>query len=233
MTIIVGRGRSKATQRIEISDPTVSREHCWLTDNGDGTYTLQNKSPQGTFVDGRQVIKTQVTPDTYIKLSDTTTLKVSDLLPLPKSTAQQQPKQPATPAQKQVPEFSIRGLEAVWDKYEHEKEALAEKQQKIGLLVRVPMLFTALAGILSAVLPPDFRPFTIILTVISALIMVYGFVQQKSFNYQNEMNRLNKRMMDDYVCPNPDCHHFLGLQDYKVLRTDKKCRYCGCKFTDR
>ena len=63
MTIIVGRGRSKATQRIEITDPTVSREHCWLTDNGDGTWTLQNKSAQGTFVDGKQVLKTKVTKD--------------------------------------------------------------------------------------------------------------------------------------------------------------------------
>ena len=86
MTIIVGRGRSKATQRIEITDPTVSREHCWLTDNGDGTYTLQNKSLQGTFVNGRQLVKTIVEADDKITLSASTTVKVADLLPLKQPT---------------------------------------------------------------------------------------------------------------------------------------------------
>lgn len=244
MTIIVGRGRTKATQRIEINDMTVSREHCWLTDNGDGTYTLQNKSPQGTFVDGRQVVKTKVTPETYVKLSETTTVKVADLLPLKADMAKPQPapgasagvnapKSVPSPSQQQVPEFSVRGLETVWKQYEDKKRELAHKQHSMGVLVRMPMLFTAATGILSAVLPPEFRPFTIVLTLLSALVMVYGFMKQKSFVYQDEMDNLNKWMMDNYVCPNPKCRHFIGLKDYRVLRTDKKCGFCGCKLTDK
>lgn len=238
MTIIVGRGRSKATQRIEISDPTVSREHCWLTDNGDGTYTLQNKSPQGTFVDGRQVLKTRVTRDTYIKLSETTTVKVADLLPQQQAASQQPAEgqssasQQAPNTQKPVPEYSIKGLELVWKDYEEAKRELTHRQHNMGLLVRIPMLFTALTGVLSAVLPVEFRTFTLILTVISAFIMIYGFIQQKSFVMADEMDKLNKNMMDKYVCPNPSCRHFVGLQDYRILRQDKKCRYCGCKLTE-
>ncbi len=225
MTIIVGRGRTKATQRIEINDPTVSREHCWLTDNGDGTYTLLNKSAQGTFVDGKQVVKTTVKADTLIKLSGTTTVRVADLLPLAP---------PPGPVQPDGSEgFSVGDLEVVWKQYEDKKRELAHKQHGMGVLVRMPMLFTAATGILSAVLPPEFRPFTIVLTLLSALVMVYGFMKQKSFVYQDEMDNLNKWMMDNYVCPNPKCRHFIGLKDYRVLRTDKKCGFCGCKLTDK
>ena len=158
MTIIVGRGRSVATQRIEITDPTVSREHCWLTDNGDGTYTLLNKSQQGTFVDGVQVVKTKVTSNTYIKLSDATTIKVADLLPL-------NVEQPNT-----TPEFSIKELQMIWKKYEDAKRELGHKQHNMGLLVRIPFFFTALSGILSTFLPTEYRIYTIVLTVVSALI---------------------------------------------------------------
>jgi len=208
-----------------------------LSDNGDGSFQLENFSPQGTFVDGRQIVKTRVTKDTLIQLSPTTTVKVADLLPLPapetpkinpssvisKTPAQQQEQKPA-------PEFSTKELEHVWNQYEQAKKELAHKQHSMGLLVRIPMLFTALTGILSATLPPEFRTFTLVLTVISAIIMVYGFVQQKSFVYQDEMEKLNSWMMDNYVCPNPDCHHFMNLQAYKLIKQDKKCRFCGCKL---
>lgn len=237
MTIIVGRGRSKATQRIDIDDRTVSREHCWLTDNGDGTYTLENKSLRGTFIDGRQVLKTKVTPNTYIKLSETTTVKVADLLPLappPPGQAQpihgQRPQQAAPP--KPQPEFSTKNLESVWKRYHDGKLELQRKQHSMGLLVRVPMLFTAMTGVLSAVLPQEFRAFTIVLTVVSSLIMIYGFFQQKGFVFAEEMDKLDRWFQDNYVCPNPECRHFLGNQPYNILRQDKVCRYCKCKLKD-
>ncbi|MEE1176597.1 MAG: FHA domain-containing protein [Paludibacteraceae bacterium] len=226
-TIIVGRGRSVATQRIEILDSTVSREHCWLTDNGDGTYTLLNKSTQGTFVNGIQVVKTTVTPNTYIKLSNTTTVKVADLLPL--DVVQSVPQSNSNP----TPEFSIKELQIVWKKYEDAKRELGHKQHNIGLLFRVPFIFTALSAILSAIIPDDYRIFTIVLTVISSLITVYGYMQQKSFVYQDEMNKLNEKMIDDYICTNPQCRRHLGIQNYKILRQNTKCPYCGCKWTTK
>lgn len=39
MEIIIGR---KGQQHIAITDLSVSREHCKLTSNSDGTYTLEN-----------------------------------------------------------------------------------------------------------------------------------------------------------------------------------------------
>ena len=92
MEILVGR---KGTQRTPITDTTVSREHCKLTSNADGTYTLENISVNGTFVNDTSIIRTVVTPDTIVRLGATFTISVRDLLPLQVAAPkpQQQPRQ--------------------------------------------------------------------------------------------------------------------------------------------
>ena len=96
MEIIIGR---KGTQRTPITDTTVSREHCKLTINADGTYTLENLSINGTFVNGNSIIRTVVTPDTILRLGANFSIAVRDLLPLqaanikPRQAQQQNPLQ--------------------------------------------------------------------------------------------------------------------------------------------
>lgn len=233
MTIIVGRGRSKATQRIEISDPTVSREHCWLTDNGDGSYTLENKSAQGTCVDGRKVVKTRVLPETLIQLSETTTVRVADLIPAPSASPVPNRGGGTNATGAPAPEFSVRGLEAVWQQYHDARLELQRKQHSMGLVVRIPMICSAVTGVLSGVLPEEFRVFTIILTLLGVCVMVYGFIQQKNFVFAEEMDKLERWFQDNYICPNPRCGHFMGNQAYNILRQDRKCRYCGCKLNEK
>ena len=65
MEIIIGR---QGTQKTPITDPTVSRKHCKVTDNGDGTYTIENLSPSGTKVDGVDILRTTVKPNSRIQL---------------------------------------------------------------------------------------------------------------------------------------------------------------------
>ena len=36
--------------------------------------------------------------------------------------------------------------------------------------------------------------------------------------------------MRHYVCPNPECRHFLGYQPYKLILQHKKCPWCKSKF---
>lgn len=220
--VIVGRGRSKATQRIEITDPLVSREHCILTDNGDGTYTLENKSKNGTFVDGRRVIKTVVDRDTVITLSEHTKVRVSDLLPIGSPSP--------SSSKETVPGFSVRGLESVWRNYHDEKMALQRKQHSIGMLVRIPMICSAVTGVLIGVLPQEFRFFTILLTLIGICVMVYGFIKQKNFVLAVELDKLDRWLQDNYVCPNPACRCYLGNIPYIVLQQTPNCKYCKCKL---
>ena len=85
MELIVGR---KGQQRTPITDPSVSREHCRLTSNPDGTFTLENLSANGTYVDGKSIIRTVVTADTQITLGTGYTVRVGDLLPAASRTAE-------------------------------------------------------------------------------------------------------------------------------------------------
>lgn len=223
MTIIVGRGRSKATQRIEITDPTVSREHCRLTDNGDGTYMLENVSQQGTFVDGKEVIRTSVTPETKIKMGNLT-VKVADLLPL----------QPEAPK-----EYSLQPLKAVWDTYHNTLLDIQKRQRTINQLRSASPMFTlgsgAIASLAKALDWSEVIFFvTILLTIVGLGLMAYCFVKGLKDKSIEEREEATERFTRDYVCPNPDCRHFMGNQSYDLLvRQNKSCPYCKCKFTEK
>ena len=244
MTIIVGRGRSKATQRIDIDDPTVSREHCWLTDNGDGTYTLQNKSQQGTFVDGRQIIKTQVTPETFIKLSDTTIVKVADLLPLKQAVAppvtgvKQVATPPIQPKQPEVPEYSIKHLRIVWNEYHDKQLEIKNNQRTINLLRSASPMFTLGSGAIATLAKTmgwgdAIFGLTIVMTIIGLGLMVYSFI--KGFNDKSieEQDKATEEFQHKYVCPNPKCNHFMGNQSYHLVRQNKTCPWCKCKYNEQ
>lgn len=248
MTIIVGRGRSKATQRIEITDPTVSREHCWLTDNGDGTYTLLNKSQQGTVVNGNRVMKTTVTPNTYITLSGTTTLKVADLLPLeapspaprqaPSFAPRQAPSSPPRPVQKpSTPTYSIAHLEAVWEDYHETLLDIQRRQRTTTLLRSASPMFTLGSGALVAlakVIDKDGDAFfyvALALMAIGFILMFFSFFKGLSDNSIDEKEEATELFNSYYVCPNPKCHHFMGNQAYQIVSQHKNCPWCKCKFT--
>lgn len=248
MTIIVGRGRSKATQRIEITDPTVSREHCWLTDNGDGTYTLLNKSQQGTVVNGNRVMKTTVTPNTYITLSGTTTLKVADLLPLeapspaprqaPSFAPRQAPSSPPRPVQKpSTPTYSIAHLEAVWEDYHETLLDIQRRQRTTTLLRSASPMFTLGSGALAAlakVIDKDgdiFFYVALALMAIGFILMFFSFFKGLSDNSIDEKEEATELFNSYYVCPNPKCHHFMGNQAYQIVSQHKNCPWCKCKFT--
>ena len=238
MTIIVGRGRSKATQRIEITDPTVSREHCWLTDNGDGTWTLQNKSAQGTFVDGKQVLKTKVTPDTYIKLSDTTTVKVADLLPVQQKAVPTPKPAPSTNNKPQeMPTYSIKHLKYVWEEYHNRQMEIKNRQRSINLLRSASPMFTIGSGAIATMAKTmgwgeGIFTITIMMTIVGLVLMVYSFVKGYNDKSIEEQEKATEDFQNKYVCPNPECRHFMGNQAYRIIRQNKTCAYCKCKYVE-
>ena len=225
MEIIVGR---QGNQRTPITDATVSRKHCRLTDNGDGTFTLENISTTAcTYVNGLQVFKTTVKPADIIGLGENVRTKVADLLPLT-------PAAPAAPAAS-VKEYSIRHLEEVWKEYDRRTTEIKEEQRNTNLLRSLAPMFTmgsgAVAGIAKACeWDESIFIFTIVLTVIGILIMLFAFIKGYRDSSIEDTKSLNRWMQDNYVCPNPDCRHFVGMKDYHVLRQDIGCPYCKCKF---
>lgn len=237
MTIIVGRGRSKATQRIDISDPTVSREHCWLTDNGDGTYTLLNKSQQGTVVNGNQVVKTRVTPDTLITLSPTTTVRVADLLPLKQPKSPEQPVRPAPQNPAPPKEYSIEPLKAVWEDYHNTLLDIQLRQRKINLWRSASPMFTIGSGALATLAKTmgwSDAIFTItsVMTGMGLLLMAYCFYKGFTDNSIKEKEEATEKFTRRYICPNPKCRHFMGNQSYTIVKQNKCCPWCKSKFVD-
>ena len=83
MEIIIGR---QGTQKTPITDPTVSRKHCKVTDNVDGTYTIENLSPSGTKVDGVDILRTTVKPNSRIQLGQSFSATLVELIGIPQPT---------------------------------------------------------------------------------------------------------------------------------------------------
>lgn len=231
--IIVGR---QGTQRLPISDTTVSRRHCKLTDNGDGTYTLENLSETAcTYVDGRQVLKTKVHPEAIIQLGPSFRVKVADLLPLAvRKPASTPAGQPQPPQKKEPPTFSLRPLKSVWNEYETDllqidKDAV-EKQKEEKKKRNVQALCSSVGMLF--VLVPQLGVMRFVLMGISALITVFLIMKDDDDEISAvKKNKVHEEYATKYRCPNPSCGRPFGGIPYRQIEFTKQCLSCGCKYT--
>lgn len=228
MEIIVGR---KGQQRAAITDLSVSREHCKLTSNADGTYLLENLSANGTYVDGRSVVRSVVTADTVIQLGATFKIIVKDLLPVAQQKSNPAVSQtpPVDPRQKEY-ELKFRQLKNVYDKYTADKIALQKEAGKNNFFRMLPMTLLSLVG-LGAVAIPGLGEIAPVISVLGLGLLVYSLVKSYSVSTENpeKMEALNKQFMIDYVCPK--CGNFLGYVPYETLANKKSCSFCKCKWS--
>ncbi len=214
MEIIVGR---EGQQGIKISDSTVSRKHCKITKNSDGTYTIENLSKNGTYVNGQKIIKTNVTADTEIQLGPVFRITVKQLLA----------------GSGGYPEDFIakfRKLEEVYDKYSNDKIAIQKQAAKINFYRMLPMALLSLITLGSLAIPGlgSISPF---IGLIGGGLVLYSLVKFYSSNTGNpeKIEALNKQFMIDYVCPK--CGNFLGFIPHKTLANKSTCNYCKCKWS--
>lgn len=201
-----------------INDPFVSGRHCSITDNGDGTFTLEDLgSTNGTFVNGVQIIKTTVKPETVIQLGPNYRLPVKNLLP----------KLPPPPAQ----EFSLRPLKAVWDEYEQRLQALNNENARKVAIQRIPSFLSPLGMlVLFLDMPQGVR---IAIISLSVLIGVLSFIWSldTSKALPAKIRNLNQEFMNRYKCPNPKCGKPFPLQHYNMIEFTQGCPACKCKYT--
>ena len=236
MEILVGR---RGTQRTPITDTTVSREHCKITVNADGTYTLENISANGTFVNGTSIIRTIVTPDTIVRLGATFTIAVRDLLPL--QTASQkssqssgsqvkQPQQPTVGPNQERYEREFRKLKAVYDRYTEQKIAIQKEAGMTNFYRMLPMTLVAIVS-LGASLVPGLGKIAPITAVLGLGLLVYSLFKSynNTSNNPERMEALNRQFQIDYVCPK--CGNFLGFTPYEALKNKSICNYCKCKWS--
>ena len=209
----------------------MSREHCKLTSNADGTYLLENLSANGTYVDGRSVVRSVVTADTVIQLGATFKIIVKDLLPVAQQKTNPAVSQtpPVDPRQKEN-ELKFRQLKNVYDKYTADKIALQKEAGKNNFFRMLPMTLLSLVG-LGAVAIPGLGEIAPVISVLGLGLLVYSLVKSYSVSTENpeKMEALNKQFMIDYVCPK--CGNFLGYVPYETLANKKSCSFCKCKWS--
>jgi hypothetical protein len=201
-----------------------------LISNADGTFTLENLSVNGTFVDGRSIVRSVVTKDSIIQLGASFRVKIQDLLPTPQRTAEtpQTENSIVDPNQREYEE-KFRRLKAVYDKYTADKISLQKEAGKNNFYRMLPMTLLSLVG-LGATAIPGLGNIAPIIGVIGIGMLIYSLVKSYSSSTENpeKMEALNKQFMIDYVCPK--CGNFLGFVPYESLANRKVCSFCKCKW---
>lgn len=237
MEIIIGR---QGTQKTPITDPTVSRKHCKVTDNGDGTYTIENLSPSGTKVDGVDILRTTVKPHSRIQLGQNYSATLVELIGVPQTktntnvqsvpSSHSEQSVPSSKSQPEVKTFNISHLRKVWEEYNNTNLEMAESQRKTNLVRTGLGIFTMCA------MPTIFffGPVGYVLTGIGVLGNIYSFAGMKNAETAAEKQQRQDAFDDAWICPNPDCGHSLIAKNYKLLvRNHQSCPYCKCKYVEK
>lgn len=239
MEIIIGR---EGDQPIPITDKTVSRKHCKVTPNGDGSYTLENLSGNGTYIDNLEIVRKTVMPDTVIRLGKSYKTTLKELLQEAKTKGEKESSKPAQqwersiPQDKAIPSFSIRHLKSVWEEYE-QTNLKSEERNRRNTIIRTGLgVFTMSTMLLFRVL----GDYAFIFTGIGIVGNLYSFIGLKNSESPSERKERRENLEAAYVCPNPACRHSLPVKSYRMIVNDyvhsdpnkPSCPYCKCRFTE-
>lgn len=208
---------------------TDDKAHCRLTVDTAGRLSVTNLSPQNvTYVNDTEVVTKHLTTADDLTLgSDCSPVRLTELLDKAVQTLLKKAPEAAA--------FSLAQLEAVWDDYHRESLNLKLYQRKVGLMRSVPMMFTLGSGSITALTrvftwPEWVFTLTIVMTISGFALMVYGFYLSVTDRSIERGEALLRRFQGEYICPNPACRHFMGMQPFHLLRQNKKCPYCGCGY---
>lgn len=229
MEIIVG---TQGNQKIPINDKTVSRKHCRVISNGDGTFTVENLSKTSyTMVDGRRVIRTVASQDSKLQLGPYFTVILKNLFgEAPKK--QMPAPQNAAPKQEQVNTYDITHLKWIWEEHNRKNIESVEKQKKINLIRTGGMVFSMGGGLLAGL-----ASLPIIGSVcggVGLISLVYSFIGMKDSETTEDKQARQDQFDAHWVCPNPECGRTLPAKNYKMLvRNHKSCPYCKSKYIEK
>lgn len=200
--------------------------HCKITVDRDGKMILTNlKHKNVTYVNGLEVSSKSVTKDSTLELgNDKYKVSVNAVLETAKKIVG---------VVVGAGEFSIKPLEKVYNDYHDKTIEIKKKQKNVGLIRSIPMALTMLGGLVTALGGEDIRPIAMCFTCVALVLMVYGIVESFKDKSIEETDRLTDEFQRKYICPNPECKHFMGNQPYSILRQNKNCPYCKCKFNEK
>ncbi len=227
MEIILGRDASTSQLRISVGQQskvfgasgsvpmTVSRQHCSITQNADGSYKITNLKPQNvTFVNGVEVMAKTIKEGDKVELGPEKFLVSWDWI---KSLIPQM--------------VDFRPLKRIWEEYDEHKLDQQIADRKFNSLRGITGLITMGAIALSIILP-EFRETPLYIGVYVLAILISAGFTYKAYQDSSKGPMKQKKLTDDfqqdYVCPH--CHHFLGFQSFTVLMQNEACPYCKAKI---
>ena len=218
-------GRDGATSRLSITTGqntsivgapqsvplSVSRKHCTITINNDGTMRIKNINPQNvTFVNGSKVMSMAINRGDRIELGqDRYLLDWKNIdAGLPKVA-------------------DIRPLCKVWETYVNGTKEVTMRKQRFQVLRGIVPIFTMSAVLIGYLSGGRGVPFFIIYALVIALTVFFVIKSWMDIPKDDEqINEIKERFSRNYCCP--ECGYFFGFTDYSILT--KNMDYCPkCK----
>ena len=201
---------------------SVSRQHCKLSIDAQGNYTLFGLKPENpTYVNGLAVEEKRIYPTDRVELgSDRYLLDVKDLVE-------------AVTGKPAADTYSIAHLKQVWETYTDTKLQTQIKERKSASIRSVTGIIS-MCSIACGFIPGLPMAFRIALYAVAMILGVYFFVigYRQSAKAPLFWAELDKKFHEDYVCPNPKCRRFLGYTPYNDLRKTKGCYQCNAKYKE-
>ena len=212
---------------------SVSRAHCSLTvdfsDDAARRVTMVKiknlKAQNVTYVDGLEVEAKAIGEDARVQLGfERYTMDLRQVLAGMRKLLPAQ----ATPPK----EYSIAHLRTVWENYDRARLGLQLAEQRRNNLRGLGGLLST-AGILFAFFPA-LGALRFVAMGVSLVLGLFFFFRgmNSSSSLAVKLHDLDEEFRKKYVCPNPECRHFLGNIPYDVLRQNKGCGFCKCRFKE-
>ena len=226
MEIKIGTTEKKV---LDITQNDVSHYHARLIVDDNMRLVLEDMgSTNGTYVQGHKVIRKLVNLDTVVRLGSSFKFKVSQVVPAHLQDAI---------AMKEREEIKQRfsNLENIWNVYSAEKSRIQKEGNKSSMMMRLPYLITIASGLITRLCSGSFYLIIGILVgsfVISSVVV--RFMDRKSekrkAHINKEMEELDAKFKESYLCPNHKCRVFLGYLPYTSLKTTGHCNRCHCSY---
>ncbi len=215
--------------------PAEGVAHCKIVIDLSGNIVITNLKPANvTYVDGMEIVSKKITTSSSVSLG-------KDKYPLDlaivfgtairlESGAKAGQASRQAPAQGPQKSYDITHLEKVWDDFRAKNKKLLENSKRVNLIRSGCGIFTMCA------MPCIYflGPIGYVLTAIGAIGNIYSFVGFKKDNTKEEQEKLVEELQEKYICPNPDCHKYLGNYSYKFVKKQYSmhCPYCKCEYTE-
>lgn len=216
-TVTIGVPNS-VPQSVSRYKPRLAIGHCRITMDEMGRITVANLNPNNrTCVEGVPIQEKVINTNSNITLGrDDYRVDVCNVIDAVRELELRLPPK----------DCDIRNLKDIYLQYENRLDGISRKQQNLGKLRMVPMVLSALSGVVTAVLATTVGSETlwVALPITLVMLVIYVVVLLKKDTSQQERKQTQDWLIDHYVCPNTG--YFLGNSPYKVLKQQRQCPHC-------